>query len=150
MSQTLQSDRRAGFTLIEMMAVLVIIALIAGLVAQMLPGTGVSRLKAITLDTADLMRRERLAAVLTGHQHKVMLDENQRRIVGESGRIVTIPRDVVLDVLGSDQAGNDRSAIVRFDADGASSGAALKLSREGVAYEVRVNWYTGAVDIVVP
>lgn len=147
MSQTLPNSRKAGFTLIEMMAVIAIVALIAGLVASRLPGTGVARLKALTLDTADLLRRERLGAVLSGRSRQVFLDNQTRRLVGEGGRSVAIPGDVVLNVLGSDQAG---AAVVRFDADGASSGAALKLSREGVAYEILVNWYTGAIKIVAP
>ena len=149
-SRTFRADARAGFTLIEMMAVLVIIALIAGLTASYLPGTGKSRLKAITLDTADLLRRERIGAVLSGQKRMVYFDAGDRRLIGQSGRMVEIPRDVALDVLSSDAAGADSRTLVRFDADGASTGAALKLSREGVAYEVQVSWYTGAVKIIAP
>ena|SRR5882724_9426842 len=38
-------------------------------------------------------------------------------------------------------------SLVRFHPDGASTGAALKLSREKAEYEIRVNWCTGGVAI---
>jgi general secretion pathway protein H len=148
--RTWSRERRAGFTLIEVLAVMAIVALVAGLAITMIPGTGRAQLKALTLDTAALMRRERLGAILTGRDRQVFIDGEHRRLIGDGGSTIAIPRDVVLDILGSDQAGSDRRSIVRFHADGASSGAVLKLSREGVAYEVRVNWYTGAVKIVAP
>ena len=57
------------------------------------------------------------------------------------------PRDVVLDILGVDALWSGRQAVVRFNPDGASTGAVLKLSREKAEYEIRVNWYTGGVAI---
>jgi len=121
--RTRTTDRRAGFTLIEVVAVMLIIALVASLAVTMMPGTGRGRLKALTLETAALLRRERL------------------------GDVVAIPRDVVLDILGVDALWSGRQAVVRFNPDGASTGAVLKLSREKAEYEIRVNWYTGGVAI---
>jgi general secretion pathway protein H len=37
--------------------------------------------------------------------------------------------------------------VVRFHPDGASSGTVLRLSRQGIEYEIRVNWYTGGVAV---
>lgn len=141
------SDRRAGFTLIEVVAVMMIIALVSSLAITMMPGTGRGGLKALTLETAALLRRERLGAVLTGRDRQVSLDCDRRSLVGDGGSVVSIPRDVVLDVLGVDALWSGRQAVVRFTPDGASTGAVLKLSRENAEYEVRVNWYTGGVAI---
>ena len=52
-----------------------------------------------------------------------------------------------LDILGVDALWSGRQAVVRFNPDGASTGAVLKLSREKAEYEIRVNWYTGGVAI---
>jgi general secretion pathway protein H len=60
---------------------------------------------------------------------------------------VRVPRDVAVNVLGTDEVWSGRTAVVRFHPDGASSGTVLRLSREGAEYEVRVNWYTGGVAI---
>jgi general secretion pathway protein H len=140
-------DREAGFTLIEVIAVMLIIALVASLAVTMMPGTGRAGLKALTLQTASLLRRERLGAILTGRDREVSLDGERRVLVGDGGDIVALPRDIVLDILGADALWSGRQAVVRFHPDGASTGAVLKLSREKAEYEIRVNWYTGGVAI---
>jgi general secretion pathway protein H len=126
---------------------MLIIVLVASLAITIAPGTGRARLKAVTLETAALLRRERLGAMLTGRDRHVSLDGERRILVGDGGDIVAIPRDVVVDVLGVNELRTDRFALVRFHPDGASSGAVLKLSREKAEYEIRVNWYTGGVSI---
>ena len=141
------TDRRAGFTLVEVVAVMLIIALVASLAVTMMPGTGRGRLKAVALETAALLRRERLGAVMTGQERQVSIDGEQRVLVGDGGNVLAIPRDVVFDVLGIDALWSGRQAVVRFSPDGASTGAVLKLSRENAEYEIRVNWYTGGVAI---
>ena len=146
-SGTRSTDRRAGFTLIEVVAVMLIIALVASLAVTMMPGTGRGGLKALTLEMAALLRRERLGAVLTGRDRQVSLDGERRVLVGDGGDVLAIPRDVALDVLGIDALWSGRQAVVRFTPDGASTGAVLKLSRENAEYEIRVNWYTGGVAI---
>jgi general secretion pathway protein H len=140
-------DRGAGFTLIEVIAVMLIIALVASLAVTMMPGTGRAGLKALTLQTASLLRRERLGAILTRRDRDVSLDGERRLLVGDGGGIVALPRDIVLDILGADALWSGRQAVVRFHPDGASTGAVLKLSREEAEYEIRVNWYTGGVSI---
>ncbi len=140
-------DRGAGFTLIEVMAVMLIIALVASLAVTMMPGTGRAGLKALTMQTASLLRRERLGAILTGRDREVSLDGERRILVGDGGDIVALPRDITLDILGIDALWSGRQAVVRFHPDGASTGAVLKLSREEAEYEIRVNWYTGGIAI---
>jgi len=139
------ADRKAGFTLIEMMAVMLIIALIAGLAFATLPGTGRAQLKGVALQTAALFRRERLGAILTARSRQVAIDGRQRAFVGDGGDRVVIPRDVSVEILGVDEQWSGQQAVVRFLPDGASSGTVVRLSHEGEAYEVRVNWYTGSV-----
>jgi len=109
-ARTRTADRRAGFTLIEVVAVMLIIALVASLAVTMMPGTGRGRLKALTLETAALLRRERLGAVLTGRDRQVSIDGERRVLVGDGGDVVAIPRDVVLDILGIDASWSGRQA----------------------------------------
>jgi general secretion pathway protein H len=142
------TDREAGFTLIEVMAVMLIIALVASLVVTMTPATGRAGLKAVTLQAAALLRRERVGAILGGRMRRVSLDGGRRVLIGEEGDTVAIPRDVAVDILGADAVWSGRLAVVRFDPDGASTGAVLRLSRDRAEYEIRVNWYTGGVAIV--
>lgn len=143
------NELKAGFTLIEMMAVMTIVALVAALATMMVPGTGRAGVKAVVMQTAALFRRERLAAILTRSDRQVSLDGGRRELIGDDGGEVAIPTDVVVDVLGADAAGSERLSVVVFHADGASSGAVLKFSRERAQYEIRVNWYTGGVSVGV-
>jgi general secretion pathway protein H len=137
----------AGFTLIEVVAVMLIIALLSGLAVAMMPGTGRTGLKAVALETAALFRRERLGAILTGRNRVVSLDGERRALVGDGGDVVAIPRDVAANILGTDEQLSGRQTVVRFHPDGASSGTVLRLSRQGTEYEIRVNWYTGGVAV---
>jgi general secretion pathway protein H len=140
-------DRGAGFTLIEVIAVMLIIALVASLAVTKMSGTGRAGLRALTLQTASLLRRERLGAILTGRDREVSLDSERRILVGDGGDIVALPRDITVDILGVDAFWSGRQAVVRFHPDGTSTGAVMKLSREKAGYEIRVNWYTGGIAI---
>jgi general secretion pathway protein H len=129
-------------------AAMLIIALAAALVVALVPGTGRAQLKAVALETAALMRRERLDAILTGQTRAVAIDGDRRALLGQGGQAIAIPRDVVVAVLGVNETWSGNGSLVRFAPDGSSTGAVLKLSREGAEYEIRVNWYTGAVTIL--
>jgi general secretion pathway protein H len=149
-SRMSSTDRKSGFTLIEVMAVMLIIALIGSLVVTITPGSGRAKLKALTLQTAALLRRERLGAIMTGQNRQVSLDEERRAVVGDGGDLILVPPDIAIDVLGANESWSGRLLLARFHPDGASSGAVLRFSREGAGYEVRVNWYTGGVTVVAP
>jgi general secretion pathway protein H len=143
-------ERRAGFTLIEMMAVMMIIALMASIVLAAIPGTGRPALKALVMQTEALLRRERRAAVLQSSDRRVALDEDARSMIGDEGERVTIPPDVTINLLGEDTTWDGRRAVAVFHPDGSSSGAVVRFSRQGTAYEIRVNWYNGRVSIETP
>src|SRR6266568_7775635 len=103
-SRMWSSDRKAGFTLIETVTVMLIIALMASLAITMMPGTGRARLKAVTLEAAGLLRRERLGAILTGRERQVAIDGERRVLIGDGGGTVAIPPDVAIDLLSASQA----------------------------------------------
>jgi general secretion pathway protein H len=148
--RTSSVEAQRGFTLIETMAVMMIVALVASVAVTMTKGSGRGQLKALALDTADLLRRERLGAVLTGRRRQVFIDGDGRTLFGGGRKTVKIPGDVVLDLIGTDTSLTGRRLVARFEPDGSSSGAALRVSRDGFGYELRVNWYTGGVTIVEP
>lgn len=127
---------------------MLIIALLASLVVTLTPGTGRAQLRALALETAALLRRERTDAILSGRARQVSIDGERRALVGDGQKPVMIPRDVVLDVLGVDEQRSGQGSVVRFEPDGASTGGVFRLSRQEAEYEVRVNWYTGAVTVI--
>jgi general secretion pathway protein H len=145
-----RSHRRAGFTLVEMMAVMMIVALISALVVTWTFGSGRPTVKAIALEAAALLRRERLGAMLSGHPRHVALDVSARVLIGESGGKVAVPQDVSLDLLAAEGSNGALRAVARFEPDGAASGAVLAFAKERARYEVRVDWFDGRVSIDAP
>jgi general secretion pathway protein H len=150
MPRTPYDKSKQGFTLVEMAAVMLIVAMMAALVVMMRPGVGRPELKALTLEAASLLRRTRMEAILSKGDRAVRLDGQQRALIGGGGDAVRIPDDVTVDVLGEDDEAGEGEPLLVFHADGGSSGGVFRFSREAAQYEVRVNWYTGGVAVGAP
>jgi len=140
-----------GFTLIEMVAVLALIAIMAAILLPYMPRhTSPSRLQAYVLQTAALLKQDRDAAIRRGTGVATLVDTRSRLIrSGVSADMVRIPDDVYFEAL-LPRTCNQREALstISFFASGMSCGGAVALTRENVGFEVRVNWLTGRVEIV--
>jgi len=144
--------RQDGFTLLEMVAVLAIIAMLAAILLPGAPrGTTRPRLEAYAIETATLLKADRTAAMRRNTQIAAQIDAPGRAIrSGASGRIVRIPDDVAVQAM-LPQTCNERPArsTISFFATGMSCGGTIVLSRLGAGYEVRVNWLTGGIEVAV-
>ena len=140
-----------GFTLLEMVCVLALIALMAAVLLPFMPRhTSRSRLQAYVLQTAALLKEDHNAAIRRGTGVATLVDTRSRVIrSGANTEVVRIPDDVDFEAL-LPRTCNRREALstIRFFANGMSCGGAVTLTRADVGYEVRVNWLTGRIDIV--
>lgn len=148
------APRSAGFTLLELLLVVAVmasaLALLGGAVAGALPG---QQLRDATARLAAELRATRARAVATGEDQVFRLDPASRHWAsgpagGEARRSGLLPEGLSLraTVAREAQPGPDEAAI-RFFADGTSSGGRIVLSRDSAAWRVDVAWLTGAVRV---
>jgi general secretion pathway protein H len=140
-----------GFTLLEMVCVLALIAMLAAVLLPFIPrDTSRSRLQAYALQAATLLKADRTAAIRRQTDVTTLVDAGMRSIrSGSTADVIRIPDDVHFDAL-LPQTCNQRAVFstISFFANGMSCGGTIALSRLDMGYEVRVNWLTGRIEIV--
>jgi general secretion pathway protein H len=140
-----------GFTLIEVVCVLAIIALLAAILLPEIPrSTSRARLQAYALEIATLLKSDRNAAIHQRNATATEIDAIGRSVrSGASARTIRVPTDVQFDAALARRC-NQREAgsTIVFFASGMSCGGVIALTRLGVGYQIRVNWLTGGVEIV--
>ncbi|MFG1243064.1 prepilin-type N-terminal cleavage/methylation domain-containing protein [Xanthobacter sp. V7C-4] len=146
---------QAGFSLLEVVCALAIVAALAALALPRLPlGTSRQRLQAYAVETAALLKADRAAALRLGTPVATVVDAPAGRIRSGAGgrqgvREVRIPGDVRMTaVLPNICNGRAAGGGIGFLPSGLSCGGVVALTRNGAGYEVRVNWLTGGVEIV--
>lgn len=140
-----------GFTLLEMVCVLVIIGILAAIVLPEIPrGTTLPRVEGYALQTAALLNSDHDAAQRQNREVVTLVDARDRMIKsGASGAVLQFPSDVIVDTLLAKQCNNrDATATIRYLASGMSCGGVISLTRQGVGFQVRVNWLTGGAEVV--
>jgi general secretion pathway protein H len=140
-----------GFTLLEMVCVIALIALMAAVLLPFLPQhTSRARLQAYALQAASLLKADRNAAIARRANVTTLVDPPSRAIrSGVSSQFLRIPDDVRFDAL-LPRTCRHRAALsaISFFADGMSCGGTIALARLDTTYEIRVNWLTGRIEIV--
>lgn len=140
-----------GFTLIEIVCVLAIIALLAAILLPEIPrGTSHARLEAYALQIATLLKADRNAAIRRRAVIATEINAASRSVTsGTTGRAVRVPDDVRFDAALANRC-NQREAgsTIVFFASGMSCGGVIALTHLNVGYQIRVNWLTGGIEIV--
>ncbi len=143
--------RAGGFTLIELMVVLVIAGLLLTVLPPLfsaaLPGV---QLKGAAREVASALRFARDRAVTRQQESTLTLDLESReyRVSGRE-RPYSLPSglDVELFTVRSEQSDEDTGAI-RFFPDGSSTGGRVTLMVGERSYAVDVDWLTGRVRVL--
>jgi len=147
----MSNEAQRGFTLLEMVCVVAVIAMLAAVLLPLIPRqTSRSRLEAYAVQTATLLKADRSAAIRRRSDVATLVDATTRSIhSGATAAMISIPEDVHFDAL-LPQTCRQRAALstISFFADGMSCGGTIALSRLDTGYEVRVNWLTGRIEIV--
>jgi len=139
-----------GFTLLEMILVLVIAATVAAVaVPNLQPALANMQLRAATRDIASALRYARGQALSRGREAVFSLDVD-RHSYQVSGRRkdYTLPTSVQLGLFTAEtELSSEGQGSIRFYPDGSSTGGRVSVEAAGKRRLVDVNWLTGAVVI---
>jgi len=140
----------SGFTLLEIMVVMVIaglmIALVPPLFSSAVSGT---KLKGSARDLAIVLRETRSKAIIHNTEQLVHLDLKQPRYRVGNGKIQALPENVgmAVEVVTGARIEETAKHVLRFFPDGRSSGELITLSGGNRAYYLQLNWLTGSITI---
>lgn len=141
-----------GFTLVEILAVVALIALAMTLVAVTV-GDGLTgaRVKAASRDLVAAMRYTRGQAIVQRKPQAIAIDVDGRRYRAAGRKWVELPRnmEMKLETARSEMEGEGVGRI-RFFPDGASTGGNVELILGEVIWRIEVNWLTGEVSVIEP
>lgn len=138
-----------GFSLIEIVVVLAIVASAALLAATVLSG-GFERLQlqACAKQIAANLRYARAQAIATGTPQRFVIDPRAHAWQAPNGRHGDIPQKLAVSFRGArevqPQAG--QGAIVFF-ADGASTGGGIHLGAGRATWDIDVAWLSGEISL---
>jgi general secretion pathway protein H len=134
-----------GFTLIEMIVVLAVIALVLTLAVPNLgrsPGT--HALAATAHDVAAALRLARNRAITRNRPTRFLAMAGSFG-AGDGNALQPVPRGIALEVSGGDAGG--RADDIRFFPDGSSTGGRIDVTAGAARYAVLVDWINGNVSI---
>lgn len=144
-------SKEAGFTLLEMIAVICLMALAFGLV---MPNLGSSRqamtLRATAIALASDLKIVRSAALASNTEAMLMIDTANRRYSSAvSGKTTKIPRGVDLSYKAkAAEVSRSARAGFRFHPDGTASGGEIRLQSGPASAVISIDWLTGAISLM--
>ncbi|UPG94927.1 GspH/FimT family pseudopilin [Luteibacter aegosomatissinici] len=144
--------RVRGFTLFEMLAVILLIGLAAAAVSiPVTQGLASARVNAASGELAAALRYTRTQAIVKGESQALEVDVRAATYRPPGKGDVHLPRDMRVAITSAreDQA-NATTGRIRFFPDGSSTGGRITLTRGQREWHVNVGWLTGAVSVVAP
>lgn len=140
-----------GFTLFEMLVVLVVLGLLLSIVTPRIGDGGQAlEARAATRQIAASLRQARSDAVLTNRAVRFTLDTDKNRYaIGPEGEWRNLPRSVAFEIeTARSEITDEAVAAVRFFPDGSATGGRVTVRSEAGAYHVMLDWLTGSVTIL--
>jgi general secretion pathway protein H len=138
---------QVGFSLIEMVAVMVLIALVFAMVSMSFSRSLASaRVQAASRDLVAALRYTRGQAIVRGKSTTLELDVENNRYMVPGPRVVDLPKNMHMALTTADiEQTAQNSGRIRFFPDGASTGGHISVFMGNDEWRINVDWLTGAV-----
>jgi len=136
-----------GFSLIEIVAVIFLIALAVSAVSiSFSKSMSGAKVQAATRDMIAALRYTRGQAIVKGKESTFDLDIANNSYQAPGRSMVQLPKNMRLALYTADQEIiNETTGRIRFFPDGASTGGHISVLMERVEWRINVDWLTGAV-----
>lgn len=145
-----KANGAGGFTLVEMVVVLVIAMLLLAVVGpRASSGIGGLRFRAAAQELASALRYVRAKSVAQGREAALTVLLDEHGYIVDAGKQYAIPEEVEIGLYtASDQVVNNDQGAIMFYPDGSASGGRITLAYRGQRRLVDVNWLTGLVEVL--
>ena len=145
-------DLKRGFTLVEIMVVLVIVALMMALV-----GSSISRnisgaeMRTAASKVAASIRYTRTRAILTKTEQVFLVDTEKLTYQAAEREAAELPEGMKVELnTARSELTSETAGGIRFYPDGGSTGGNVRLEANGRIYRVNVAWLTGEASVERP
>ncbi len=144
------AKKQVGFTLIEVIVVMVMIAVLAGMVASgMSDSLRKAKIRAVSKDLVSAMRYTRGQAVVKHEQKTITFNVKDKTYQAPRKKIVHIPDEIDINVYTADsEVADETTGSIRFFSDGSSTGGWVKLTHKNKVWKINVNWLTGEIAMI--
>jgi general secretion pathway protein H len=139
----------AGFTLLEMIVVLLVLGLALGLfVSRGPPRSAALEIRAVASEVAQALRQARGRAIMLNRSVGLTVDLGRRTYRSDGMPEHALPPAIGVSVLavGGETLGG-RLGAIRFAPDGSSSGGHIELSDGRRRLHIGVDWFSGRVRV---
>ncbi|WP_300622326.1 GspH/FimT family pseudopilin [Dokdonella sp.] len=141
--------RAGGFTLIELMAVIVLIAIaLTAVTFSFSKSLQSAKIRGASRDLVAALRYTRGQAIVKGKQEVLLLDLDSKSYTAPGKRAVKLPdgMDLRLTTAETEVTGGNSGGI-RFFPDGSSTGGHISVLQGQREWRVNVAWLTGEIAL---
>ncbi len=143
----LAKKSQGGFSLIEIILVMVFIAVLAGLASSsMFKSLGRAKIKSVAKDLVSAIRYTRGQAVTKHKEKTITFNVKEKTYKAPRKKTVQIPDEIDINLYTADsEIADETSGSIRFFSDGSSTGGWIKLTYKNKVWKINVNWLTGEI-----
>lgn len=144
------AHKHRGFTLIEILVVMVMLAVIAGAVAYNMSGSlQAAKIRGASKDMVAALRQTRSQAVVKHQEQSLTIDvENKTYRYPGKEEAVALPEGMEIKVYAAaSEVPSEKQAGFRFFSDGSSTGGRITLIYEDRFWRINVAWLTGEIRL---
>src|SRR5512146_2149458 len=141
----ISASRQRGFTLIELMAVILLLAIaLTAVTFSFSKSLRSARITAASRDLVAALRYTRGQAIVKGKQEVLLLNLDDNTYTAPGKAAVKLPSDMHMQLTTAEQeATGGNSGGIRFFADGSSTGGHISVLQDRREWRINVAWLTG-------